>query len=779
YSCGLEYNPPLPDDLGELVRFLNVTAGPDGPVVTFNQHDPRNSWQALAGYQRLRRPGYFFEFPGNVEFYNSGEDWYFLGNYHESEPRLPIHAVADGLVISSSRGYGNNMVLAHRTAAGLVFSVYSLLDERSLCSEGTIVRKGNVIAMIRGREGAFPYFHFEIAKQAMVVIDEMEEIRVPAHWYCLSDPEEITATYYNPTLFLLNYQNKRKWQFDIDDSTEGWLAFNSPRPAENERETVSGGRLRAKPGADFNLASYPLHIDAGTYNSVFVKMKSSGLAEEAKVCFTTSLSPRFSKNKTVPFVITGDGEFHEYKIVMADNPHWRETITGLRLEYTKREGVSDPQVEVDTISLGRTAVSPVPDSGQVKCYDSNQRISCPMPRQPFFGQDANYVINPPLYSGDNLMGIEVIKDERTGLQWHKKHVENPMNWEDAKRYCDDLQLADAGDWRLPTKQELQTIVNYGCMEFGLNPEERPECFAHPADENVCYWTATTMADVDPQAVKICFSSDKAEMADKKEIYYVLPVRGEPLRRGDYVDNRDGTVTDLATDLMWQGDEAKSMTWEDALKYCNNLRIGGYDDWRLPSVRELASLVDDSRHNPSIREDVFVGTRSAPYWSSTTNPKYNDFAWLIDFDSGFEYGGQKDRRYFVRPVRGASDGILFFSSDEVAPIDAVPPAHLDLGDEEDKDRAADEDEAEDEDEGLGEDAGEEEGWDSDRSDEDQPIDEGKAEKGDEDDGWGDWGDGGDEKEKADKPEKVKKSKKAKKSEKSDEDDGWGDWGDGGD
>ena len=67
----------------------------------------------------------------------------------------------------------------------------------------------------------------------------------------------------------------------------------------------------------------------------------------------------------------------------------------------------------------------------------------------------------------------------------------------------------------------------------------------------------------------------------------------------YTDNDDGTVTDTASGLMWQQKTAVPMTWEEAVEYCRNLSLGGYDDWRLPSRKELFGLVEDDRHNPAI------------------------------------------------------------------------------------------------------------------------------------------------------------------------------------
>jgi hypothetical protein len=60
----------------------------------------------------------------------------------------------------------------------------------------------------------------------------------------------------------------------------------------------------------------------------------------------------------------------------------------------------------------------------------------------------------------------------------------------------------------------------------------------------------------------------------------------------YENNGDGTITDLNTGLMWQKTpDFKRHVFEDAATYCNELGIGGYDDWRLPTVKELYSIAD--------------------------------------------------------------------------------------------------------------------------------------------------------------------------------------------
>ena len=74
----------------------------------------------------------------------------------------------------------------------------------------------------------------------------------------------------------------------------------------------------------------------------------------------------------------------------------------------------------------------------------------------------------------------------------------------------------------------------------------------------------------------------------------------------YIDNGNGTATDTVTGLMWQQGDAQNdgggRTWEQALAYCDEgvrLNLADRTDWRLPNVRELASIVADDRHSPTI------------------------------------------------------------------------------------------------------------------------------------------------------------------------------------
>jgi len=73
----------------------------------------------------------------------------------------------------------------------------------------------------------------------------------------------------------------------------------------------------------------------------------------------------------------------------------------------------------------------------------------------------------------------------------------------------------------------------------------------------------------------------------------------------YTDNGDGTVTDNVTGLVWAQELSdSSMPWSEASSYCESLELAGYDDWRLPTVKELWSIRDFSRGWPWVDTDYF-------------------------------------------------------------------------------------------------------------------------------------------------------------------------------
>lgn len=110
------------------------------------------------------------------------------------------------------------------------------------------------------------------------------------------------------------------------------------------------------------------------------------------------------------------------------------------------------------------------------------------------------------------------------------------------------------------------------------------------------------------------------------------------------------MIDNCTGLMWQRDTVNwGVGWCEALYYCENLRLAGHDDWRLPNIRELESIVDYGRFAPPL--DPLFEARIDGYWSSTSAAHFPDNAWFVGFGSGGASSYVKEVGFAVRAVRG--------------------------------------------------------------------------------------------------------------------------------
>jgi len=119
----------------------------------------------------------------------------------------------------------------------------------------------------------------------------------------------------------------------------------------------------------------------------------------------------------------------------------------------------------------------------------------------------------------------------------------------------------------------------------------------------------------------------------------------------WVANGDGTVTDVATGLIWQQqDDDIERNHANAISFCQNLSLAGQSDWRLPNIKELTSLVDYRQTNPSIDVAAFPNTNSSVYWSASSRASSSSSAWLVFFSFGVVNSNFKTNFNFVRCVR---------------------------------------------------------------------------------------------------------------------------------
>jgi formylglycine-generating enzyme required for sulfatase activity len=115
-----------------------------------------------------------------------------------------------------------------------------------------------------------------------------------------------------------------------------------------------------------------------------------------------------------------------------------------------------------------------------------------------------------------------------------------------------------------------------------------------------------------------------------------------------------TWIDPKTGLEWQSESPGEMTWHEAQEYAKSLSLDGKDDWRLPTLTELESLLDRTRARPEgrppMREEVPFQDELS-YWSSTTFERDTKNAWIVMFDGAYVLSYYKINLYYVRCVRG--------------------------------------------------------------------------------------------------------------------------------
>lgn len=140
--------------------------------------------------------------------------------------------------------------------------------------------------------------------------------------------------------------------------------------------------------------------------------------------------------------------------------------------------------------------------------------------------------------------------------------------------------------------------------------------------------------------------------------------------GQFFNPADGTVTDTQTGLMWKRcpegqhwdksnnactGEALQLNWQQALEQASNTNAGigeplGYSDWRVPNIKELASLVERTCQQPTINLNLFPDTQPTSYWTSSPSSVLADSIWILDFTDGLTHTSRKNSLSLVRLVR---------------------------------------------------------------------------------------------------------------------------------
>jgi hypothetical protein len=270
-------------------------------------------------------------------------------------------------------------------------------------------------------------------------------------------------------------------------------------------------------------------------------------------------------------------------------------------------------------------------------------------------------------------------------------------------------LCGFDDWRLPQGNELVGLVDYGVVALaggGTPATIDPDYFPNTITDAAWYWTSDALAQklFPIFAWFVAFNDAAANFASKDTPSAVRLVRSAPPMHasaqieggtlgcqengndlihpntlGAFTVEPDGTVSDSRTGLVWDQcllgqDHANACdgpgdpyTWQQGLAAAEALNAQnwlGHDDWRLPNVRELRSLVERACVQPGIDTNVFLNAPTAPaVLTSSTYPGFPSAVWVVGFDSGgYVAMFGKTLNHRVRLVRGG-DGFAAYDAVE--------------------------------------------------------------------------------------------------------------------
>lgn len=231
-----------------------------------------------------------------------------------------------------------------------------------------------------------------------------------------------------------------------------------------------------------------------------------------------------------------------------------------------------------------------------------------------------------------------VKDNVTGLIWENKTRDGSVSDQSNRVQWDQLgskltEINSIGrcgfsDWRLPSPQEMLSMVSYGVSPT-IDRNYFPEA---TGTSNGRFWTKLDIHRAFQYYVEFGLGELHDAQIDFGASFNYRFVRGDNPLESHFVDNGDGTVTDVNLGLMWQkctvglsGASCEQGTLQNfnlstAFDHVNAENdAGDYDDWRIPNIKEAYSQIYYQHINPS-SDNIFPNTVPGGILSSTYSPR---------------------------------------------------------------------------------------------------------------------------------------------------------------
>lgn len=279
--------------------------------------------------------------------------------------------------------------------------------------------------------------------------------------------------------------------------------------------------------------------------------------------------------------------------------------------------------------------------------------------------------------------IRTIKDKEK--KWSKRSF-SKMSWSESKKYCDELNEEGLTEWKLPTIQELRKTVTKCSKSM-----EKGECRVTERclNENNCWskdvcsgcskesdgrystlgeneeiWTLSELENNDAFSWYIDFSKTAIKYDFKRNRRYVICVNIQKEKQKH-------------KSSKWSEKSINKMSWSSSKDYCEDLKEGGFSDWRLPGISELRETIKDCENTgkngkctvtndcksiDNCRSSYCDGCTEKSdgsysifgdketFWSSTEISGTGSKSWFVDFSSGEIQSSYRVKKRYVRCTR---------------------------------------------------------------------------------------------------------------------------------
>jgi len=254
----------------------------------------------------------------------------------------------------------------------------------------------------------------------------------------------------------------------------------------------------------------------------------------------------------------------------------------------------------------------------------------------------------------------MLYDKITGLTWYNSEQEGTIS--DAMQVCADKGYG--GEWRVPTIKELMTLMMYQYISPTVHPTIYNTLFKYfdvydqeRINRSMTIVSQDYISNGQFNTLYYArFGTASVELFDSYDRESIFCVSGDNTYTSALYEHGTDYMKDTTHHLMWEDqsiNRINKMNWFDALEYCEDLELAGYDDWRLPNINEVMSIYDNSNSNFTIGNFNYAPT-GIGLWSSTYYPQNNQYVYAGMLNFGIIKYIQRTSETYVRCIRSDID-----------------------------------------------------------------------------------------------------------------------------